>query len=330
MVIESICLALGAFATFGGVYLIKSTAPRLGLVDIPNARSSHAVAVPRGGGLAFLVCFAAAVLAGLIPGEREASQVFWVYIPVLIIGFTGFADDLYSLSAKKRFALYLLCSCLSVQAFVTGGSHSYILGDLLIVAGLATLMTATINAYNFMDGINGIAGFEALFILLSSLTLTGFMYPESFIVFVVMGSVLGFLFWNFPVARIFMGDAGSTFLGAFVFIVLLDMSMQGLVHWATGFILGAAFLADTGYTLLYRIWSGQRWFAAHRSHGYQVLAQTYASHTPVVLILTIVNVLVLLPLALLVNTGMASPVLCLSLAYIPLIVAMHKVGAGRG
>lgn len=317
-----------AMVAFCGVYLFRRVAIRFSLVDTPNSRSSHEGSIPRGAGVVFLACYSAALLVLFTNNELELKDQLVAYLCVLVIGITGFIDDLYDLSSVTRFLIYLVCSILAVVSLTYGDSGLSIEFTLLLVI-LSILMTAVINAFNFMDGINGIAGFETLFILLAATFIAGHEYPALLLVLVVAGSVIGFLFWNFPVAAVFMGDAGSTFLGAFVFVWLLDLSLEGTLHWATGLILGAVYLSDTGYTLAYRMFSGLRWFAAHRSHAYQILARRPGGHNSVVLILTIVNIGALLPLAVLLNSGSLGSVTALGLAYIPLLLMVHHTGAGR-
>src|SRR5688500_17262025 len=114
---------------------------------------------------------------------------------------------------------------------------------------------------------------------------------------VVAGASAGFLLWNWPPAKIFMGDVGSGFLGFWLAILAIDMHAAGVLPIWTSLILGSSFVADASITLLRRVLRGERWYEAHRSHAYQILSRRWQSHLKVIRALWILNVTVLLPLA---------------------------------
>jgi UDP-N-acetylmuramyl pentapeptide phosphotransferase/UDP-N-acetylglucosamine-1-phosphate transferase len=219
-------------------------------MDVPNVRSSHKVPVPRGGGLACVAGIAAALIVTRAQG-RAAPWLLLIVVAVLSIA--GFADDRGSLPAGFRLATQVAAGA-SMGAVVGGGGW---------IALGAIVVPSVANSVNFMDGINGI----------TSLTIP----PLSVIGALVVGSALGFLPWNAPKARMFLGDTGSYLFGA--------MAAAGLLlGWSKGapVVLLAAplflYLLDTGIVLAKRALRGAPLFEAHREHTYQRL--TAASGLP--------------------------------------------------
>lgn len=322
--IPHVLLFAGAAVLLVGAY--RRVALWRGWLDIPNARSSHQGAVPRGAGvvIVLLTLVAAAVgatqpafFAGLLPGLGVAAIGWW--------------DDLRGLSARIRFAGYGVCSLLALLLLDGGIVPASLSGWIwLALGGLGLLWL--INLYNFMDGINGLATLEAIFILAAGLALSphspdvGELAPFQMYLLAVLS---GFLVWNFPRARVFMGDVGSAFLGFLLGLVALWSHAQGgpaLVVWG---ILGAAFIADTSYTLMVRMATGQRWFAAHRSHAYQKLtSRWHGSHARTVAVFMGVNIAWLLPIAWAAHNGYLAAVPALLAAYIPLLVICYALKAG--
>jgi len=139
----------------------------------------------------------------------------------------------------------------------------------------------------------------------------------------------GFLFWNWPPARLFMGDVGSGFLGFTLTVLALATSQRGPLSVAVFAILGSVFLVDASVTLIRRMVRGDTWIEAHRTHAYQHLALKWHGHLPVTLLLNAINVVWLFPLAFYAATHEASAMLCLVIAQIPLVLLVLWAGAGR-
>lgn len=187
-----------------------------------------------------------------------------------------------------------------------------------------------LNLYNFMDGIDGIASVEALVVCLGAAAIYALVgFPGDTVVPVLLGTaVAGFLFWNFPTARIFMGDAGSSFLG----IVIGALSVQAAwlapqLLWCWLILLGV-FIVDATWTLLRRLLRGVKVYEAHRSHAYQVASRRFGAHLPVTLSVLAVNVLWLLPIALMVGLERLDGALGLLIAYAPLVWIVTRLKAG--
>lgn len=325
------CAALSALLT--GIY--RQLALRRGWVDTPNHRSSHTRATPRGAGIVFALLIAAVALVSWrrygLDGPVAAALVVGFGIALL-----GWWDDLRGLAARYRFAGYGLVTLLAllfVYAGVTATrseSAPWPLIALLMVSAFA--MQWLINLYNFMDGINGIAAMEALFVLGAALLLsvgTAEFQLRFNLIAGIIGVLIGFLGWNFPVARVFMGDAGSAFLGFLIGLLMVWSILTGGPGVVTWLILLGVFVVDATYTLLIRMLTGQAWFLPHRSHAYQILARRFGSHSRTVILLFCINVIWLLPLAVAAQRQLVDGIWALLLAYSPLIGTAYALGAGK-
>ncbi|MGR8929081.1 MAG: MraY family glycosyltransferase [Gammaproteobacteria bacterium] len=186
-----------------------------------------------------------------------------------------------------------------------------------------------LNLFNFMDGTDGIAGSEAVFV---SGSLAGYLYyldPFSFQVAIsLVAASSGFLIWNWPKAKIFMGDVGSGFLGLMLGILILMAAQQAAVLLYCGVILFGVFIVDATYTLLYRFFSKQKWYEAHCSHTYQRAARRHG-HLPVLWASWIINLSWLLPISLFVFLYPAYALLAVLIAYAPLVYLAYRYKAGQ-
>lgn len=292
MWLNTLYAALATFLiTAIGVGLYRRYAIAALLVDVPNARSSHDGITPRGGGL--LLVIVPIIWAVLHRGLPESlGPAFW--LAGALIGALGFWDDHRSLSAKFR---------LLIQAVAVVGYLVWVGVGPLIAWGfspwlaypLATLTFLwSINLFNFMDGSDGLAASEGLFILLGAVGLFSAQQAEFMLPWLATtgAAILGFLVWNWPKARLFMGDVGSSFLGFLVMAIAWTGAEQGLslVVWA---ILYALFIMDATITLLYRMALKQPWMSPHREHTYQRLLQLGWSHLQVLLSYSAFNTLLL-------------------------------------
>lgn len=283
-----LALAAGGLAWLATLAVRRWAVP-LGLVDVPNERSSHQHPTPRGGGVSFVVVVLAA-MAVLRPGlawPPGASALFW---GSLLVAAVSLADDRWRLPAAVRLGAHLVGALTCVasgavvrQVWLPGGA-SWSLGWLGLPLTLVWIVGLT-NAYNFMDGIDGLAAGQAV---VAAAVMAWMAYARGASGLAVTcatlaGSVLGFLAHNWPPARIFMGDVGSAFLG-FTFagwaVLSSGKASSGLPFWAWVAVL-APFLFDAGVTLVSRILRGQRWYQAHREHFYQRLVRQGWSHLAV-------------------------------------------------
>ncbi len=264
--------------------VIAAWARRRNLLDIPNHRSSHTVATPRTGGLALLL----AVLAGLTLSRvigGLAPDALLLAGGALCIAVAGFVDDIRSLPAAGRLLFQLVVAAAVVVAL--GRLAIPVRVDDRVIVGLTVIwITALINAYNFMDGIDGLAGGHAVVDGLGWAIIGTIVGSNGLIVIgsLVAAAAAGFLVHNWPPAKVFMGDAGSSFLG-FIFgamPLLVGGADTRAVHWAV--LLTWPLLFDTGFTLVRRIRRRENILLAHRSHLYQRLTATGVSHARVSLL----------------------------------------------
>ncbi len=328
-------LAAVALAAFLLTALIRRYALARSLMDVPNARSSHSVPTPRGGGVA-IVCAFLLALAGLwSAGQVTRANFIALGGAGLLVAVVGFIDDHRHIPARWRLlghglaAVWLLAWLGGVPSVVVAGL--VVTAPWLLVPLAVLYLVWLLNLYNFMDGIDGIAGLEAVVVCLcmSLLYLAG-GHPDATVApLVLVAAVVGFLVWNFPPARIFMGDAGSGFLG----LTLGGLSLQGAwvapaYLWAWVILLGV-FIVDATVTLLRRLFNGDKVYEAHRSHAYQHAARRVAGHRPVTLAVAALTLGWLLPIACFVVLAGLDGVLGTVIAYAPLVLLAVRYDAGK-
>ena len=299
IVLAGACLAASALLTRG----MHKVALSRGLLDVPNERSSHTRPTPRGGGVA-IVATTSACFALLAISHRLDAALFAVLAASLPVAVIGFMDDRRALPAGVRLAAHTAVA--TWAAVWLGGLPALRLGDHLISLGAAGFVLEALaivwvmNLFNFMDGIDGIAGSEATFVAWFGAVLTATASASSGVAaaaLVLGASCLGFLRWNWPPASIFMGDVGSGFLGYLIAVLALAATRENPIALWAWLILGGVFFVDATVTLLRRLLRGERVYEAHRSHAYQWLARRWGSHAKVTCAVLIVDVIWLLPCA---------------------------------
>lgn len=321
-------------AAFAITKWIRSYALRTDLLDVPNARSSHTQPTPRSGGIAIasvsLLGFAVLYFTRVL----DQDLFYALLVGGGAIALVGYIDDRRHLSAKVRLLVHLGAALwgllwlgmgeIGTEEFAAPSWFSYLLG----MIGIAWLL----NLFNFMDGIDGIAASEAAFVTLSGVLLAVVGGKDTGVAaaaFVLGTACLGFLAWNWPPAKIFMGDVGSGYIG-FVIALLTIAAGRGdpssLLAWL---ILSGVFVTDATVTLLRRLLRGERVYQAHRSHGYQWLARRWSSHKRVTVAVILINFAWLLPCAVAALLWPhAAPVIAIA-AFSPLIALALGVGSGR-
>lgn len=323
------------FLTISLTGLIVRFAWNFGLLDHPDSRRSHLHITPRGGGLAIVLGFWGWLVWSIFYTHFPSSLILPL-LPALLFALLGLMDDFWSLSAKIRLVLQFFLAGLSL--YWMGGIHFILtIKGLVIPAPLVWiaclfLIVWSVNLYNFMDGINGLAGFEALTVscFMAFITYWDGDLHKSALWSVLASAVAGFLIWNFPKARIFLGDVGSYFLGS-MFGILLMQSANTKPRWFwCGMILLGFFVVDATLTLLVRIWFRQPVFKAHTTHAFQIILKKFASsHTVVTGIVFAINLFWLMPWAMLVSKSYVPGFIAMLLAYLPLVIIVWLVEAGK-
>ncbi len=257
-------------------------AQRRGLLDHPGARRSHREVTPRGGGLAIVLTSLAGLLAIWSCGEIEPFRAVILALALGAVATVGFWDDHRALPAAPRLAVHLIAAALLVWPLKGVFPAQFALPVVLL---LLVWLAAMVNFWNFIDGINGLAGVQAAWVCLAiGLYLASHGNTGMALWSVLLSAaILGFLPFNMPGARIFLGDVGSGFLGLAVGALMLFSWVDGNLGLPALVILPSAVLIDAGATLLLRMAAGRRWYTAHRSHLYQWLARRGRSHLQIVL-----------------------------------------------
>ena len=310
--------------TFILTYIVRKVAVKISIVDIPNHRSSHEIPTPRGGGLAVAAVWFLAVALLYLNGKIE-QDLFYAMLSGLILVVISYIDDILSISYAVRLIFQIIS--IAIGIYFTGGLESLDIGFfqieqpvlLSILAGIALLWF--INLYNFIDGIDGYASVETIFISVAVFIIAG-----NFYVLFLGAAVLGYLYWNFARKKIFMGDVGSTLLGYTLGIIAIHESNQGELPILVFAILSSLFWFDATITLFRRAKNKEKLTEAHKKHAYQRFVQGGYSHKQTVLYSIVIN-LVLFGIAYLatIYTTFVIPFLLLNLILLYLVV--RKVDA---
>ncbi len=359
-------ILLSLIASLLVTYFVLHLAPKIGMLCHPSHRSSHSKPMPHGGGLGFVLSFLTAISVLLYQGYLPQNQWMVVVGCGGLIAIVGFWDDVRHLAIRWRLLVQIFCVGTGVW-LLTGGfsvwSGNHIVDTGLIGFCLSVLVLMWwLNLFNFMDGIDGLAGSEAIFICLGAILVIwfgdwisvsappGYAATLELVLVIFSASVSGFLVFNWPPARIFMGDVGSTFLGYTLGMLALESMVEGILSIWVWLILSGVFWVDATLTLMRRMLAGERWYEAHKSHAYQHAvvmlhnlesqsttgrignlfgAGSDHSHKRTSLAIIAINLLWLLPMA---CVSVALPklsIMILLVAWAPLIWLAYRLGAGE-
>jgi Fuc2NAc and GlcNAc transferase len=294
-VVQLIIVVIAAAAiAWAGTGLVRRYAIRRSLLDVPNHRSSHTAPTPRGGGLAIVVTVLMVNAVAYIMDAIEWRLALGIFAGGGLVALVGWLDDYRGLSARVRAAAHFAAAIAAVILVggplldtVSGASDS--LGLLYPVLAVLSLVWLT-NLFNFMDGIDGIAGGEAVAVSMAG---AGFLLTRGnvglgILVAALGAACLGFLIWNWPPARIFMGDVGSGFVGFTLGTLALASIASNHVRLEVWLILLGVFVFDATVTLLRRL-GREPFYEAHRRHAYQRAVQSGLSHRQVTIGVLIIN-----------------------------------------
>lgn len=320
-------------AVLTGVF--RQFALKYSLVDHPNCRSSHDVPTPRGGGVAIVGTFFAGSILQWWNGFIPDNIITGIVICAGLVALVGFLDDHWHLSVGIRFCTHVVCAIgflfflndFPLLPWFDREINFGVTGYVAVTISLVWLL----NLYNFMDGIDGIAGVEAICVAGAGAFIIWLNKGDSnyvFLLLLLVASTAGFLFWNWPPAKIFMGDTCSGFLGFVLGLMAIITSADGGISIWSWLILLGFFLSDATITLIRRIFRGEKFYEAHRSHAYQILSRRLNSHLKVTFVCLLINVFWLFPLAYMASYRYEWGVLFALVAFFPLVVFVIKVGAG--
>lgn len=330
-------------------YLIRHYTLAKNLIDIPNARSSHTMPTPRGGGLSVvIICLASLLLLTFIAVDPVMLGIFFAGLCVAGIGFW---DDHHHIPARWRLLVHSLAALLVLMSlsdlptitlfqlsFSANGFSSLLYGIALVWL---------LNLYNFMDGIDGIASTETITVAFSAAAILAMRgeFNHSLLLLLLASSVGGFLVWNWSPAKIFMGDVCSGFLGFMLGVSALTTSATGAITLWSWLILLGLFVTDATFTLIKRILNKEIWYEAHARHAYQRYARQridffeqqgflptearYKSHRHINFLIIVIHISWLFPLAIMATFYPFWAALITVIAYLPLLWIAHTLKAGH-
>ncbi len=315
--------------------LLRRYALARAMMDVPNARSSHEVPTPRGGGLAI----ALVVVAGLAMLGAAGAVAPGVMLALggagLLVALVGWWDDRGEVPPLWRLLAHFVAAGWGL-AWLGGLPPLPVFGVVLDLGWFGHALALVylvwlLNLYNFMDGIDGIAGIEAVTAGLGVAVLMAWLLPGAdwLLPALLVAATLGFLPWNFPRARIFMGDGGAGFLGITLGLLSIQAAWVAPEFFWVWLVMLALFVVDATYTLVRRGMRGERVHVAHRAHAYQHAARLAGSHAPVSLGVGLINLLWLLPVAALVSQGHLDGALGALIGSVPLLAGAVWFRAGE-
>jgi Fuc2NAc and GlcNAc transferase len=288
----AVSLFAGVLSYFSCIRAL-TLAERSGMITQPGKRQSHEIATPTGGGLGLM--FSILVTSLCLQLVLPLPGYWWQnMLPgILLLTIVGWRDDKFPVSSLVRLLVQL-----AVSFWLLGfGWSQFSLTGMALFTSIIVAMVWLMNLYNFMDGSNGMAGFQGVFtgLVLAVLFHMGEQYEMALIALAVAVACGGFLPLNFPRARVFMGDVASVPLG-FIFASFAVYGIQaGSFSLAVFVLIMSVFLVDATLTLLTRVLSGERWYTAHAQHVYQRLIAQGWSHSQVLVVYQAINVILVLP-----------------------------------
>ena len=278
--------------SFAGTLISRQIAIKRNIIDFPNERSSHTRPTPRGGGLAIVFAWFIG-LAGLKLLNLIEQNLFLSLLPGLLLAIVSFLDDVFSIKPQIRIFFQLVTAIFGIT--LLGGFKTLYLGDYSLENKIALSLISIvgivwfINLYNFLDGIDGYASSEAILVAFGMYVISG-----NPVFLILICAIFGFLIWNWPKAKIFMGDIGSTQLGYILIILGIYFNNKHQVNFAGWLILTSLFWFDATLTL-YRRWrNNEKLSQAHKKHYYQRIVQFGYSHKKTVMTSIFINLFYIL------------------------------------
>lgn len=302
-----LAVPLAALLAACSVWIGVSYARRRGLIDAPGQRRSHRAPTPRGGGIGIVVALLLAVCLPMLASGEPAGRALAaaVMIGLIDVAAIGWLDDHRPVAARWRLLVHILAAVILTAVLWRGAgagagagwmaAHAMVALAAPVAAVLA--IAWSINLHNFMDGSNGLLALQSIFVFVAFAALAG-AHDSLFALgcLTAAAAVAGFLPFNFPHARVFMGDVGSGALGFMVAAAAAIGIRLGVFDLFEVALCASAFAVDATATLLSRMLRGRRWYSAHREHLYQWLVRVWGSHTRVAAAYVGWNLLVVAPL----------------------------------
>jgi UDP-N-acetylmuramyl pentapeptide phosphotransferase/UDP-N-acetylglucosamine-1-phosphate transferase len=307
------CLA--SFAVSALVtWLAIHYAHRQNLFDLPGRRRSHSAPTPRGGGIGIVVAvmLGSILFAWRVPDVTPPGRLM---VAVGLVAIAGWIDDHRPLPAWSRLLAHCVATGVWLAPLVAAALSPNLpagyssVDTIVIVAVMGLWCVWSINLHNFMDGIDGLLTMQAVFVLavLAVLAARDTASAHGLQLALWTAAILGFAPFNFPRARIFMGDVGSGAIGLLIAVAVIWQTAELPVAAASGAVAVSAFVADATFTLVSRMLRGRRWYTAHREHLYQWMTRSGMSHARVVAWYAGWNLLVVAPVLCWINRATPRP-----------------------
>jgi len=281
------------------VYVYRRFALQYGILDAPNHRTSHVQVTPSGAGIVFISIWL--IMLCITYRHNLLSQIYFfeLFIPTLMIATVSFFDDYFNLRKRYRLLTHFAAAFIALYFIGPAGMNLgsyYISYSILLLVIYAFYIVWSINLYNFMDGLDGLAATQAIFIfIVSGILLMVFDAPIlSYLSMLLAFSILGFLVWNWPVAKIFMGDVGSTSIGLLVALFSISSQRSTSISFLIYIMLYLPFIYDTTITLLRRVIRCEKWYEPHHQQGIHRLYSHGWSHRKVLLSLIVLDSFILI------------------------------------
>jgi Fuc2NAc and GlcNAc transferase len=323
----AIGLTAGVMSYFAS-FMSMRLARRAGMIALPGERQSHSIATPTGGGLGMV--FTIVVITAALQQVVALPGFWWQYLfpGFLLLAIVGWRDDRVHVSSWVRLLVQLAVSLWLLASGLSG----YKAESAVFLTGAVLALVWFMNLYNFMDGSDGMAGFQGVFagLVMTILFYSAGQHEVAMIAFVVAFACVGFLPLNFPRARVFMGDVASVPMG-FLFASLAVYGVQtGTLDLPVSILIMAVFIIDATLTLLTRVIRRERWYTAHAQHVYQRLIAQGWPHSKVMMVYQIINVVLILPAIMLAEIypqyAMATAGLTLLLIGLCWLIANRRLG----
>ena len=305
-------------------------------IDNPSKRSIHKNSTPTAGGLAILLSYFIFIYFLNIFFSIDNTMFFILSVSLFPIIIIGLLDDLREVNIVFRLFIQFFSASFIIYHFQVSNdiffTESYTRQSALLVTSLSIILSMWLmNLYNFMDGIDGYACLECIFISVSASLLAFYNNPNNLMYAYLAGlgaANLGFLKRNWYPAKIFMGDTGSISLGCILAFYIFFSASESILSIYTWLILLSIFIADSSYTLLVRMVTKRNIMHAHLTHAFHLITIKKNSHLFTIRWMMIVNIIWIFPLALLSNTYMSYNIIITIVAYLPLLFYLIKIGAG--
>jgi len=321
-------LLAACLLSFVLTWLFTLYARKAGMLDLPGARHSHTEPTPRGGGAGMVI--ALALLSWMLQRYYTGTS-FWLsgVLPgLLVLSLLGWWDDRMSLSPLLRFVVQLAVSSYLIWWVCV----DYPLTSVLMLAISWLYLMWMINLYNFMDGSNGMAGFQGVFtgLVLAFLFFIGGNENAALLSVLVAAVCLGFLPWNLGQARVFMGDVASGSLGFVIGALLIYGVISESLAVGVAWLVMLVFVCDSTLTLTARVLRGERWYNPHKQHLYQRLIERGWSHGRVLTLYQLINLVLVVPaIAVAVNYPASATIVAIAVSGVlglGWLLVKHKLG----